>query len=160
MVGTDWQGICCTPEIPISIKWKITYITSIFVSTELTTVHHFHPLPSSPAPLFVPTFVSRQDSQTESHSKLFKRKERVFLIIRHGLSPSLSSNYCSNFLLCAVWQPRSDGIHPWWNFNFYDGAFLLSQFTSGVSCQRHRLNTRVEIVHRALFFRVTRPRIK
>lgn len=126
MVGTDWQGICCTPEIPISIKWKITYITSIFVSTELTTVHHFHPLPSSPAPLFVPTFVSRQDSQTESHSKLFKRKERVFLIIRHGLSPSLSSNYCSNFLLCAVWQPRSDGIHPWWNFNFYDGAFLLA----------------------------------
>lgn len=39
-------------------------------------------------------------------------------------------------------------------------ARFFSQFTSGVSCQRHRLNTRVEIVHRALFFRVTRPRIK
>lgn len=106
---------------------------------------------------FAPSTFARQEGQNYL--------KRVFLIkIRHGRSPSsFPSNYCSNDhlpFMHSSWQPRSDGIHPWWNFNFYDGAFLLAIYQRSQLPATPSLNTRVEIVHRALFFRVTRPRIK
>lgn len=90
------------------------------VSTELTTVHRFHSLFCSI------TFV-RQDSQTKVQNYLkgrtciFNNPPRSF-----ALPLSVIIAPTTNFLLCTVWQPRLDGIYPWWNFNFYDGAFLLA----------------------------------